>query len=47
MPLFDTVVLTLIVAVFIIFGVVLGWVSWYCRNTAKLDTHPHGQVGRS
>lgn len=42
MPLFDTAVLTLIVAVFLTFGVVLAWVSWYCRNTTKRDTHRHG-----
>jgi hypothetical protein len=41
MPLFDMAVLALIVAVFVTFGVVLAWVSWYCRNTARRDTHLH------
>ena len=39
MPLFDAVALTLIVAVFVTFGAVLAWVSWYCRDAASHDAH--------
>lgn len=46
MPLFDTVVLTLIVAIFITFGVLLAG-SWYCRDTAMRDTHRHGAQASS
>jgi hypothetical protein len=35
MPVFDIVVLSLIVAVFTTFGVVLGWLTWYCSDSRK------------
>lgn len=35
MPLLDMVVLTLIIAAFVTFGVTLASVSWYCRDTTN------------
>ena len=35
MPLFDMIVLSTIVAVFATFGVVLGFLTWYCSDKRK------------
>jgi hypothetical protein len=37
MPVHDIVVLSLIVSVFMSFGVLLGGVSWYCRGPRAHD----------
>lgn len=46
MPLFDIIVLSAIVAVFVTFGGVLGGLTWYCRGglrqTQRHDSHGHG-----
>ncbi|HWB49511.1 MAG TPA: hypothetical protein VG651_10405 [Stellaceae bacterium] len=44
MPLRDAIVLALISAVFVLFGVVLAWVSWYSQRGAKT---PRPQPGLS
>jgi len=42
MPVFDIAVLTLIVAVFTAFGVVLGWLTWYCSDKRRHAKHYAG-----
>ena len=42
MPVFDIAVLTLIVAVFTTFGVVLGWLTWYCSDKRRHAKHYAG-----
>jgi len=37
MPLFDIIVLSAIVTVFVTFGVVLAGLSWYCRAGRKQE----------
>jgi len=41
MPLSDITVLTLILTVFISFGVLLGSLSWYCRDTSSREKQQH------
>jgi len=35
MPIFDVVALSMIVAVFSVFGLTLGWASWYCAHNPR------------
>jgi hypothetical protein len=41
MPVFDIMVLSCIVMVFVAFGVVLAALTWYCSDTRKREVH-HG-----
>jgi hypothetical protein len=41
MPVFDIIVLSCIVMVFIAFGVALGFLTWYCSDKRKRAV-PHG-----
>jgi hypothetical protein len=42
MPLFDIIVLATIVTVFVSFGAVLGFLTWYCSDKRK-HGHRSGQ----
>jgi hypothetical protein len=41
MPVHDIVVLTLIVTVFVAFGIVLAWVRWYCERPHQRENNRH------
>ena len=51
MPIFDIVVLSAIGSVFVTFGAVLGWLTWFCRDNRLQKRqgaghrHPHFPVG--
>jgi hypothetical protein len=42
MPVFDIIVLTNIVTVFMTFGIVLAGVTWYCSNKRKRPVDHRG-----
>jgi hypothetical protein len=42
MPVFDIIVLAVIVTVFTTFGLVLGFLTWYCSDKRKRPVGEHG-----
>jgi hypothetical protein len=51
MPVFDIAVLALIIAMFIVFGIVLGGLTWFCSDKRKHahrgTNHGHGHYPTS